>query len=228
VRFVTPAAELIPLFPLSHVLVPGMPLPLHICEPRYRQLLRDVRSGSDLGRFGVVVLHRGAEAGPTEGLPDVADVGTLAEIVEVELGADGTSDLLAVGSRRFRVAELVAAGTPYLRGAVEWLPESDGELRPAQIAVTRRLCADVRELLEALTGQQRDTELPSDANLLSYHVAASLPLGTEDRQSLLAAPTAAHRLRLAVPLLRRELRLLQGTRSVPVAPTVLRLPVCLN
>jgi len=221
-------AEVIPLFPLSHVLLPGMPLPLHVFEPRYRQLLRDIASAADLGRFGVVVLHSGTEAGPSGGLPDVATVGTLAEIVEIEPGVDGTSDLLAVGSRRFRVDHLVAEGTPYLRGAVEWLAEADGDVGPAAVAVTRRLCRDVNELLEILTGQPRDADLPHEANLLSYHVAGHLPLASQDRQALLAAPTAADRLTLAVPMLRRELRLLNHTRSVAVAPAVLRLPHSLN
>jgi Lon protease-like protein len=221
-------AEVIPLFPLSHVLLPGMPLPLHIFEPRYQQLLRDIASGPDLGRFGVVALHRGSEAGPAAATPDVAEIGTLAEIVEIEPAADGTSDLLAVGSRRFRVDRLVAEGAPYLRGAVEWLAETDGDVRPGAVAVTRRLCHDVREVLEALTGQARDDDLPDDPNLLSYHVAGHVPLDAHDRQALLAAPTAADRIMLAIPLLRRELRLLNHTRSVAVAPAVFRLPHSLN
>ncbi|MDT4938354.1 MAG: uncharacterized protein QOG80_2025 [Pseudonocardiales bacterium] len=225
VRFV---AEVIPLFPLSHVLLPGMPLPLHIFEPRYRQLLQDVRAGADLGRFGVVVLHSGSEAGPHAGPPDIADIGTLAEIIEVEPGDDGSSDLLAVGSRRFRVGALLTDGAPYLRGEVEWLAEDDGDVRPGHVPVTRRLCGDLRELLEALTGQARSDDPPSDATLLSYHVAAQLPLGTDDRQALLAAPTTADRLLLAVALLRRELRLLQSTRSVAVAPSAFRLPASPN
>jgi Lon protease-like protein len=210
-----------------------MPLPLHIFEARYRQLLVDIRSGSDLGRFGVVVLHSGSEvgaggAGSPTSAPDVAEVGTLAEIVEVEAGADGSSDLLAVGSRRFRVGALLPEGMPYLRGEVEWLDEEDGALRPAHVTVTRRLCDDIRELLEILTGQERVADVPADPNQLSYYVAGQLPLATDDRQLLLAAPTAADRLRLAVPLLRRELRLLQGTRSIAVAPSVLRMPFSLS
>ena len=222
-----PTTAVIPLFPLSHVLLPGMPLPLHIFEARYRQLLRDVRSGTDLGSFGVVVLHSGSEVGSAT-TADVAEIGTLAEIVEVEDSADGSSDLLAVGSRRFRIGTLLRDGTPYLRGEVEWLDEADGAVRTTHVTVTRRLCDDVRELLEVLTGQERVSDVPTDPNQLSYYVAAQLPLDTADRQALLAAPTAAERLGLAVPLLRRELRLLQATRSIAVSPSVLRMPFSLN
>src|SRR5437868_3896937 len=56
-------ADVIPVFPLSHVLLPGLPLPLHIFEPRYRQLLMDVRTETSAGAFGVLALRHGAEVG---------------------------------------------------------------------------------------------------------------------------------------------------------------------
>jgi Lon protease-like protein len=137
--------------------------------------------------------------------------------------ADGASDLLTVGSRRFRIRELLSGSTPYLRARVDWLDELDGDLHPAQIPATRRLWAQHRELLSELTGRLSTEELPRDANLLSYHLAAHLPLAAQDRQDLLAEGTAADRLRRAIPLLRREIRLLRSTRSVWVAPTDLHL-----
>jgi uncharacterized protein len=219
-------AELIPVFPLTHVLLPGMPLPLHIFEERYRQLLVDVTRGPAGAAFGVVALRTGAEAntvGTVLTEPDIADVGTLAEILEVEPYEDGASDLLTVGSRRFRIVELVTDGAPYLRARVEWLAEQDGALLPGHVAVTRRLCGDLEQLLQALTGREREDELPTDANLLSYYVAAHAPLTPADRQALLAEPTAADRLRRAIALLRREIRLLQSTRSIAISPSVLRL-----
>ncbi len=223
-------ADVIALFPLSHVLVPGMPLPLHIFEPRYRQLLVDVSQGPGNGAFGVVALRRGAEVdivdtvGTAEpGPPEIAGVGTLAEILEVEPYDDGAADLLLVGSRRFRIVRLLTEATPYLRAEVQWLDELGGDLGQYEVAVTRRLCQDYSALIEKLTGRRRDTELPRDAGLLSYHVAGELPLAPEDRQALLEQATAADRLRSAIRLLRREISLLEATRSICVAPSVLAL-----
>jgi len=220
-------ADVIALFPLTHVLMPGLALPLHVFEPRYRELLSDVCTDDGERSFGVVALRRGSEAGsrwPSDG-PDLVAVGTLAEIIEVQPYDDGASDLLAVGSRRFRLCELITEGKPYLRASVEWLEESDGALSPAHIGVTRRLCRDYAELFEALTGRAYDEELPTDGNLLSYHVAGRLPLPQSDRQAMLEEPTAEARLRHAIKLLRRELCLLQATSSVAVAPPVLQLAV---
>jgi Lon protease-like protein len=215
-------AEVIPLFPLSHVLLPGMPLPLHIFESRYRQLLHDVSGDGQLGAFGVVALRSGSEAG-SSAPPDVVGVGTLAEILEVEPYDDGASDLLTVGSRRFRVRRLLLTGAPYTRAEIEWLPELDGDLHPAHSVVARRLCADLRTVLTELTGRPRQDELPDDPNLLSYHLAGQLPLDAADRQALLAEPTAADRLRRLIGLLRREVSLVQSTRTIAIAPSVLRL-----
>lgn len=211
------------MFPLSHVLLPGLPLPLHIFEPRYRQLLDDIRGPSGLGSFGVVALRRGGEVGDSP-RPDVADVGTVAEIIELEPRVDGSADLLTVGSRRFRVREMLDAA-PYPRARVEWMPEQDGALHPAQVLVCRRLVADLWAVLEEITGRHRDDELPHDATLLSYHLAGHVPLASPDRQALLAAETTADRLRRAVPILRREIQLLQRTGTVAMSPSVLRLAV---
>lgn len=219
-------ADVIPIFPLSHVLMPGMPLPLHIFEPRYRQLLADVQSESGPDAFGIVALRSGTEAGTpgSDGSgPGIAEVGTLAEILEVAPYDDGASDLLTVGSRRFRILELLRDQEPYLCARVDWLDERDGDLNPAQVEATRQLCTAYLRMLSGLTGRHTDEELPRDANRLSYHVAGQLPLATPDRQDLLADATAADRLRRAIPLLRREIRLLQSTRSISVSPSVLHL-----
>lgn len=219
-------ADVIPVFPLNAVLLPGMAMPLHIFEPRYRELLVDVQSGSGPATFGIVALHKGTILGwPGTGHaePEFVDVGTLAEILDVTSYADGASDLLTVGSRRFRIRELLTEGTPYLRAKVDWLDEVDGDLHPAHVAVTRRLCIEYFTLLAQLTGREVNEDLPQDANLLSYHVAAHLPLALPDRQGLLAQPSAAVRLRRTIPLLRREIRLLQSTRSISVASDVLHL-----
>jgi uncharacterized protein len=214
------------MFPLSQVLFPGMPLPLHIFEQRYRRMLLDIQRGPGRAVFGVVALRRGVEASmpyTTGAEPDIYDIGTLAEVLEVVPYDDGASDLFTVGSRRFRIRELVRHASPYLRARIDWLDERDGDLHPGQVAAIRRLCVRYLDLLSGLTGRSSDDELPLDANLLSYHVAGQLPLAAPDRQDLLAEANAADRLRRAVPLLRREIRLLESTGSVSAAPNELRL-----
>jgi Lon protease-like protein len=221
--------EIIPVFPLTHVLIPAMPLPLHIFEDRYRQLLADVLGDGSAqthsSGFGVLALRTGSEVavpGASAQRPDLAQVGTFAEILEVEALDDGTSRLLAVGSRRFEVHELLDEGTPYLRAEVSWLDELDGEMSPSTVGVTRHLCITFARLITALTGTETE-EPPQDPAMLSYHVAGQLPLVPGDRQALLAAPTAADRLRMGIGLLRREIRLVQSTRSIAMAPSVLRM-----
>jgi Lon protease-like protein len=216
--------DVIPVFPLSHVLLPGMPLPLHIFEPRYRELLTDISGGPGTPSFGIVSLTRGSEVG-TNGValePEFAEVGTIAEVLEVQPYDDGASDLLTVGSRRFRINELVE-GKPYLQADVEYFDESDGPMPSQLCSVVTGLESTHARMIYDLTGRRNDDTLPTDANQLSYHLAAQLPLTSEDRQMLLEEPTAAARLARTAVLLRREIALLQATRTIAVSPGVLQL-----
>jgi Lon protease-like protein len=218
--------EVIPVFPLSSVLFPGMPLPLHIFEPRYRQLLDDLSAAPTGARFGVLALRSGSETlGPdgSDGLPDVAAIGTLAEILDVERKPDGSSDVLSVGSQRFRVESLIADGKPYLRAEVRFLDEVDGALDDDRTARARELITIYDAMLTRLAGRPTGGELPSDPSQLAYQIAARLPLLPVDRQSLLEVDTTAERLVRLDRLLRRELALLRRTRTIAVAPSVLRL-----
>ena len=114
------AVELLPLFPLGHVLMPGCPLPLRLFEPRYRRLLADVTDVGGPRRFGVVALTAGLEvdSGLDESITQFAQIGTVAEILEVHAGADGSANLLTGGSQRFRILRLVETPAPYLDGSV--------------------------------------------------------------------------------------------------------------
>jgi Lon protease-like protein len=221
--------EVIPIFPLGHVLLPAMPLPLHIFEPRYRELLVDATARPGPTRFGVVSLTRGIEVG-TEGVrqePEFARVGTLAEVVEVQPYDDGASDLFTVGSRRFRI-DRVLSGKPYLRAVVRFLPETDGDVPPGLPEAVTALEAEHAALITALTGHVAEAETAADAAQLTYRLAARLPLTTADRQQLLEAPDTAARLAGLRALLRREIALLRTTRTIAVAPGVLQLYVRSN
>ena len=218
--------EVIALFPLGSVLLPGMPLPLHIFEQRYRRLLDDLAAAPDGARFGVVALRSGTEtltADGSPGTPDVEMIGTLAEILEVELQEDGSSDVLSVGSQRFRVESLIADGKPYLRAEVQFLDESDGVLHDDRAARALDLITAYDALLTRLAGRPTGGELPADPSQLAYQIAARLPLQPADRQSLLEVDTTAERLARLNRLLRRELALLRRTRTIAVAPAVVRL-----
>lgn len=222
---------MIALFPLGSVLLPGMPLPLHIFEPRYRQLLDDLGSSSDGARFGVVGLRSGTETltgnGPNAP-PDVATIGTMAEILEVQRQEDGSSEVLSVGSRRFEVESLIPEGAPYLRGEVRFLDEPDGLLDDDRPAVTRELMTQYDALLTRIAGRATGDALPADPNQLGYHAGARLPLLPSDRQLLLELETTAERLARLNRLLRREIALLRQTRSIAVAPGVVLLGVGRN
>ena len=218
--------EVIALFPLGAVLLPGMPLPLHIFEERYRQLLDDLADEPDGARFGVVALRSGTETLAANGddtSPDVADIGTLAEILEVERNEDGTSDVLAVGSRRFVVESLIAGGKPYLRAEVRFLDEDDGVFDDDRASYSRALITAYDALLTELAGRATGGELPADPSQLSYQIAARLPLLPTDRQSLLEVDTTAERFARLNRMLRREIALLRHTRTIAVAPGVITL-----
>jgi Lon protease-like protein len=205
----------IPLFPLSVVLFPHMPLPLHIFEERYRQMMRDCE---DEGiSFGVVAIREGVEAmGPATPHP----VGTLAQLRKVEKLDDGRYNLLVVGASRFRIVG-VSTRKPYLVGEVEYLQDTDGDLVSADLA--RQVGTAFRGYagtLRQLAGQDPAAiELPDDPELLSYLVSATLQVEIARKQELLEMDAAGERLRGCLALLRREAVLLDQMLARRDAPT---------
>jgi Lon protease-like protein len=210
------AEALLPLFPLTTVLVPGAPLPLHVFEPRYRDLVDGLLTlPPDRRRFGVIAIRRGRETG-VDGVDALHPVGCVALVTEVESLPDGRYDLATVGVARFRL-EGLEPGASYLQGRVEMLPEVAGEVGSLTAAVSRKYL----DYLQALAAAGREVpvapDLPTDPLLLSYLVGATVVLDNADRQQLLAAPDAASRLAAERSLLVREVALLQALPSVPGA-----------
>jgi uncharacterized protein len=112
----------IPIFPLRSVLCPGVALPLHIFEERYRLMIgRCIERGEP---FGVVLLRDGPEVGPLRGR--IAAVGTTAAIRRAGAYPDGRLDILTVGQQRFRLEGLDNVSEPYLLGRVSLLDEPTG------------------------------------------------------------------------------------------------------
>jgi Lon protease-like protein len=232
---------ILPVFPLGTVLFPGLVLPLHIFEERYRTLVSELVASpaDDPHEFGVVTLRRGAEApapdgaeGPTEPpAPIVADdlypVGCTAELRQVTELPDGRFDIMTVGRRRFVIKDVVQGDEPYLTADVEWLPdESADEL--AELLAPRALAA-FRGYLELLRPDSEVLDaVPADPTVLSHLIAATAQLTTEERQALLAAPDTATRLRTELKLLNRESGLLARVRAVPVPLSDLARPASPN
>ncbi|MEX2011446.1 MAG: LON peptidase substrate-binding domain-containing protein [Chloroflexota bacterium] len=144
----------IPLFPLRTVLCPGIALPLHVFEPRYRLMTeRCVESSSP---FGIVLIREGRETGP--GTVALAGIGTLAEIREAARRPDGRYDLLVVGTGRFAIEEVDAEREPYLLGRVVLLDEDVGDVdRSTTLAArTMRRFVAYLQLLQPLEGETAD------------------------------------------------------------------------
>ncbi len=121
--------ELIPLFPLSTPLFPGVVLPLHVFEPRYRRLVQDLLAmpDSDEGRlFGVVAIRQGWEVERIAPAEALYDVGCTARLQVVRPQPDGGFQIVTVGGDRFRLLEVVVGeDPPYLQAEVEWLAEEE-------------------------------------------------------------------------------------------------------
>lgn len=120
----------IPLFPLRSVLCPGVALPLHIFEERYRLMIsRCIDRGEP---FGVVLLRDGFEVGPARG--QVASVGTTAAIRRAGAYPDGRLDIVTVGQQRFRLEGIDSTSEPYLIGHIRLLEDATG---PGDVARMR-------------------------------------------------------------------------------------------
>jgi uncharacterized protein len=209
-------SETLPLFPLATVLFPGMRLPLHIFEQRYRQLVRDLIDQPEPRRFGVIAIRKGRETG-AEGVTSLHEVGCVATVRQVTPLDDGQYDLVAVGTERFRLRGLDKS-LPYFQGEIEPLAEDIGDAEVAAVAA-HRVQAAFRGYLNALAdrggGVISVADLPDEPLLLSYIVGAAMIIDPPERQALLAAPDALTRLRAERSLLVREVGMLRATTSRP-------------
>lgn len=168
---------LLPLFPLELVLLPGTPLPLHIFEPRYKEMIRECISAE--APFGVV---RAFEEG-------IAEVGCTAEIITVTKEyPDGRLDLICEGRKRFEVIE-VNRDRSFLQAEVLIVPDD-----PEASAQEERVKAVQLHLeILSLAGAVQDLSA-ADQNQLSFYLAGSLPLDLDFKQKLLAMRSEAQRI----------------------------------
>jgi uncharacterized protein len=221
-------SETLPLFPLGTVLFPGLLLPLHIFEDRYRQLVRDLVGGPEPRRFGVIAIRHGRETG-VDGIQALYEVGCTATLRQVKELDDGRYDIVTVGTDRFRLAS-VDASRPYLQGRLDLLAEETGdETAAGQVAAAVRdgFRAYLSALAERGVTQISAPELPGDPVTLSYLVGASMIIDLSDRQALLTEPDAVHRLAAERTLLSRELTMLRTLTATP-APDLRNSPYSSN
>jgi Lon protease-like protein len=178
------------------VLLPGAVLPLHVFEPRYRQLVIDcLADDSGDPEFGVALIERGWEVG---GGDERSDVGTVARMVRVEALDGGRYAIVAVGTRRIRVNAWLP-DDPYPIADVDDWPDDD----VSQPGLDERVDSMTSRLRQVLSLAAQLGEAPADIDLgmisedplvASYHLAALAPLGPADSYRLLCAPGPAARL----------------------------------
>ncbi len=179
---------LLPLFPLDMVLLPGTAVPLHIFEPRYKEMIAECRA--DNKAFGIV---RAVEDG-------IAEVGCTAEITAVTKEyPDGRLDLVAEGRQRFEVLELNQERS-FLRAEVLIVPEEAGP--PAEVDKTRAV--ELHRQILTLAGAVQDLSAADDS-LLSFHLAGSLPLDLDFKQKLLATRSERERMQILAEYLEQLL-----------------------
>lgn len=193
------ASSLVPMFPLGSVLLPSMVLPLHIFEPRYREMMEVVMASADQS-FGVVLIEQGHEVG---GEDRRSMVGTLARVLETDQAPDGRWAVVAVGIGRIRVDEWLR-DAPFPQAMVSDWPDDSVASEP-QLQQYQSLLAQHRRLLALTSEMGYDVgpiqELSEDPTLGSFQIAATAPLSTMDRYQVLSSPTLEDRL----PLIERSL-----------------------
>ena len=178
-------SSLLPIFPLELVLLPGVPLPLHIFEPRYKEMIAECLEQKK--PFGVV---RASSDG-------VADIGCTAEIMSVtKKYDDGRMDILTRGVERFEVIQ-VNEDRPFLQAEISVVQDEDEDEpgKPAAQMVTQavRLHAEIAKLAGA------EPSGPDEhAGNLSFLLAGSLPLDLDFKQNLLSTLSEAKRLEAVV------------------------------
>ena len=190
------------MFPLGMVLLPTMVVPIHVFEPRYRQMTKDCLDGDR--EFGVALIERGSEVG---GGDVRTHTGTVARIIDAQEFPDGRWGLVAGGIRRIRISRWLE-DDPYPRAEVQDWPDADhadhdsdgiAAQLPPVTAAWRRVLALQSEL--GAPGPPAAFEVADDPTTAVWQLAALSPVGPLDRQRLLTAENTASRLGLLAGLL---------------------------
>jgi Lon protease-like protein len=195
----------LPLFPLNTVLFPGMILPLHIFEERYKLMIQHCLD--EERPFGVLLIREGKEAGGTA-VPYA--VGTTTLIASVTRMDTGRMNIITVGLERFRLQTL-RQERPYLVGNAEPWPLTGAETEQAHVQVgpLRALLRQYLSLLALAQGHSiKIDEVPAEPRTLALLVAITLQLPMSEKQKLLVQPDVAQMMRAERAIMNREQLLL--------------------
>lgn len=209
----------LPLFPLHVVLYPDMPLPLHIFEPRYREMV--LRCREENSPFGVVLIHSEEETGG-QSIPYLT--GTTARITNYETLPQGGMNIEVVGETRFRILQ-TANQHAYLTGKVEpfWEQTTDPTSVKSLFDTASGLFKTYLRSLFALQGRSLSAlQLPREPEYLSYAIASVLQIGLCIKQRLLELTRTEHRLQHEIEILAEEIEaqstLREVQRSLQIGP----------
>lgn len=196
----------LPIFPLNVVVFPGMPMPLHIFEPRYKQMINEcIREKRP---FGIVLIQEGRAEGDGNVVPYLT--GCTVQIAQVEQLGDGRMYIMTYGQERFRIRGLDREKRPYLLGQVEYLQTTDDIDAPDEVETLRRLVIDYLALLDQSGEMQIDPlQIPSDAEALIYIAAAMLNVDNDKKQQLLESSRLSVLLQYLHTKYLREINLLK-------------------
>ena len=190
----------IPLFPLELVLMPSMPLPLHIFEERYKLMIGECLE--QIREFGVVYQKAG----------DMKKNGCTANIVRVlKRFDDGRLDIMTQGVNRF-VIESINEDKPYLQAEVIYYDDEREERADNLIADGIKLL----EQLDVMTGKKRDYRSLSrmDHKTISFVIAYNEVFSMEEKQSFLEMRSTRERITKSVESLRKVVELMQMTEEI--------------
>jgi ATP-dependent Lon protease len=194
----------LPIFPLALVLFPGVPLPLHIFEPRYRQMLGDIRAGNNF--FGLSYFDASSS---DKDLPPAGSIGCVAEVTETQSLPDGRSMILTIGVVRYRIEEYVERGDPYLVARVTFFEDEDEE-HDALRESAREVAEHFTRIARAVrTINDERASLPdisdTEPQRLSFLVAAAMEVDMDVKQELLELRLTFERLQRLRDMLERAL-----------------------
>ncbi|MEQ9364882.1 MAG: LON peptidase substrate-binding domain-containing protein [Leptospirales bacterium] len=214
------APNLLPLFPLGSVLFPGVPIQLHIFEDRYKTMMQHCLDQNQ--EFGVVLIEEGREAlGP---IARTHSHGTCAQILKVQPLPEGRMNLVAIGTRRFRIVSLDREGADYLQGEVHF--EEEAEATEAENRQAAGLLPLIQEYVDLVTSSESEeaaaamdySKLPRDARELSYAASYLLHVPQHQKQQLLELSTLPDLMAGVREIYRKQIELLKIVQERGLEP----------